>query len=111
MAPLNIVDTPYSDLTKLEDSIENKPNNQANKPNNFEKTNTVDPYDEVKLNEPIFLAPIRKWEKRMDFVTPIRWTNAILITTFHVVTVVWGFYTLFYEKQKPMWQSVIFGNY
>ncbi|XP_028032379.1 acyl-CoA Delta(11) desaturase-like [Bombyx mandarina] len=109
MAPLNIVDTPYSDLTKLEDSIENKPNNQANKPNNFEKTNTVDPYDEVKLNEPIFLAPIRKWERSMGFVTPIRWTNAILITTFHVVTVVWGFYTIFYEKQKPMWQSVIFG--
>ncbi|XP_021183628.3 acyl-CoA Delta(11) desaturase [Helicoverpa armigera] len=68
------------------------------------------PYDQM-LNpkEPKFLAPLRRLEKRMGFVTPIRWVNTIAITAFHIIGVLW-FLRFVYFIDKPFkWQTLIFG--
>ncbi|KAJ0175629.1 hypothetical protein K1T71_008788 [Dendrolimus kikuchii] len=66
------------------------------------------PYDEVLHKDSKFMAPIRKWEKSIGFVTPILWTNVILLSTFHVITVLWFLHDAV-TLQTPKWQTVLFG--
>ncbi|GBP22728.1 Delta(9)-fatty-acid desaturase fat-6 [Eumeta japonica] len=35
-------------------------------------------------HDPQFLTPIRRWEKRVGFVTPLRWVNVISILLYHL---------------------------
>ncbi|CAG4971562.1 unnamed protein product [Parnassius apollo] len=74
--------------------------------NNNTKDSCV--YDETRPMEPKFLAPLREWEKKMGFVTAIRWTNTISIIFYHIVTVVFGIYYLTLGL-IPKWQTFVFG--
>ncbi|XP_052756197.1 acyl-CoA Delta-9 desaturase-like [Galleria mellonella] len=58
-------------------------------------------------NESKFLRLLRAWEKRVGFVTPIRWIDCVLIILFHIVTMVWSIYTLIYNN-NIMWQTIMF---
>ncbi|GBP63271.1 hypothetical protein EVAR_89061_1 [Eumeta japonica] len=60
-------------------------------------------------NDPQFLAPIRRWEKRMGFVTPLRWVNVISILLYHLVTLVWFLYNAAMGLW-PKWQTWVFGK-
>lgn len=60
-------------------------------------------------NELKFLASIRQWERKMGFITPIRWTNAILISSFHIMAVITFLYT-FSSGMVPTWETVFFGK-
>ncbi|KAL4715516.1 hypothetical protein ACJJTC_009142 [Scirpophaga incertulas] len=60
-------------------------------------------------NEPFFMHPIRKWEKQMGFVTPIRWINLITITLFHFIAIVWISYMKLYRIDLLRWQTIAFG--
>ncbi|CAH2108161.1 unnamed protein product [Euphydryas editha] len=65
-------------------------------------------YDEVSSkSDSKFLMPIRRWEKRMGFVTPIVWTNVILITLFHVTFFLYPAFAIFHQG-FPKWQTVAF---
>lgn len=63
-----------------------------------------------RLPQPWFLKPVRAWEKRYGFVTPIRWTNTILITAFHLIVVGWVLKSLYFANYVK-WQTVIFGEF
>lgn len=65
-------------------------------------------YDEVLYNASQSMTPIRRWEKRMGFVTPILWKNVMFISAFHIVTVVWFLHDVL-TLQAPKWQTVLFG--
>ncbi|GBP22731.1 hypothetical protein EVAR_13521_1 [Eumeta japonica] len=46
-------------------------------------------YDEMlPKHDPQFLTPIRRWEKRVGFVTPLRWVNVTSILLYHLPGVV-----------------------
>ncbi|CAH2245037.1 acyl-CoA Delta(11) desaturase-like isoform X2 [Pararge aegeria] len=68
----------------------------------------VDYYDEaLPKNDPKFLAPVRRWEKRMGFLTPLRWINIIVISLFHIITVASTAY-IFIMGEGPKWQTNLF---
>ncbi|XP_034827237.1 acyl-CoA Delta-9 desaturase-like [Maniola hyperantus] len=69
----------------------------------------VDYYDEaLPKSDPKFLAPIRRWEKSMGFVTPIRWINTFLISFFHIITTVYAVNAFSQYGIVPVWQSWLF---
>lgn len=80
--------------------------------NNYVRENTkIDPYDVMlPKNDPPFMKPIRRWEKRVGFVTPLRWRNIFLISLFHIISLGWLLYELCLGS-FPKWQSVLFGKY
>lgn len=77
-----------------------------------ETQKNVSPYDEIlsKYREPMFMRPVRRWEKRMGFVTPVRWINTFIITAFHVSSVVWLLVNV-YNYNLPKLLTVIFGKF
>ncbi|XP_072938601.1 acyl-CoA Delta(11) desaturase-like [Epargyreus clarus] len=66
----------------------------------------ISPYYDETLSptDPKFLAGIRKWEKNKGFVTSIKWTSAVPILLFHIITIGWSSYTL-YNGILPKWQT------
>ncbi|VVC89934.1 unnamed protein product [Leptidea sinapis] len=58
-------------------------------------------------HEPRYMKPIRRWEKRVGFVTPIHWLNTILITAYHIVAVVWLFLH-FSDNCSFKWKTTLF---
>lgn len=74
-------------------------------------TDSLCAYDIVLngLSDPWFLQPIRAWEKRCGFVTPIRWLNTLLITAFHLLVLVWVSKTI-YDMKYVKWQTAVFGK-
>lgn len=72
----------------------------------------TDYYNEaLPKSDPIFITPLRRWEKQMGFVTPIRWTMVVTITLFHVITLVGFFYSIYIERRLPMWKTVYFATF
>ncbi|XP_068632669.1 acyl-CoA Delta-9 desaturase [Battus philenor] len=65
-------------------------------------------YEKVRPRETTYLALVREWEKKIGFVTPIRWTNAISITIFHLFTVIALFFYIS-SGQSPKWETLFFG--
>ncbi|XP_050685261.1 acyl-CoA Delta-9 desaturase-like isoform X1 [Leptidea sinapis] len=63
-------------------------------------------YVRCLTNDPKYLAPIRKLEMKLGFVTPIRWQNTILISLFHILV---SFYLLhfLYNGQRCLKQTLI----
>ncbi|XP_039751333.1 acyl-CoA Delta(11) desaturase-like [Pararge aegeria] len=71
----------------------------------------LDYYDEaLPKNDPKFLAPLRKWEKRMGFVTPLRWINIIGVLLFHLITLLYLLYQ-FVMGEWPTWQSYLLESF
>ncbi|XP_026500354.1 acyl-CoA Delta(11) desaturase [Vanessa tameamea] len=67
-----------------------------------------DYYDEaLPKNEFKLMAPIRRWEKRMGFVTPIRWTSSTIITLFHIVVVLYNLHAITLDG-APLWKTLMF---
>ncbi|XP_046962773.1 acyl-CoA Delta-9 desaturase-like [Vanessa cardui] len=67
-----------------------------------------DYYDEaLPKNEFKLMAPIRRWEKRMGFITPIRWTSSTIITIFHIVVVLYSLHSITLDG-APIWKTVLF---
>ncbi|GBP22729.1 Delta(9)-fatty-acid desaturase fat-7 [Eumeta japonica] len=65
-------------------------------------------FDEMlPKHDPQFLTPIRRWEKRMGFVTPLRWVNVTSILLYHLVTLVWFLYNAAMGLW-PKWQTWLF---
>lgn len=60
-------------------------------------------------NEPPVMAKVRRWERSMGFVTPLRWINLVAITLFHLITVAW-FGVHFYLGCLPQWRTVLFSK-
>lgn len=75
--------------------------------NNNTKESCV--YEETRPKEPKYLAPLREWEKRMGFVTAVRWTSAIPIIMFHLITVAAVIYYII-QGYIPKWQTFVFGK-
>jgi hypothetical protein len=74
--------------------------------------NHKSPYDEVlPKDDPAFMAPVRKWEKQLGFVTPIRWINSIAIVLFHFITVLVFVYLLIFHIERFRVKTVLFGKY
>lgn len=74
--------------------------------------NVSDYYNEaLPKSDPKFITPLRRWEKQMGFVTPIRWTMVITITLFHIITLIGFFYSILTEGRLPMWKTIYFGNF
>ncbi|CAH0750131.1 unnamed protein product [Diatraea saccharalis] len=67
---------------------------------NSQQYEQKDAYDRMlPKNEFRFMSPVRKWEKRIGFITPIRWINLITISLSHVIITAWFLHTLiFYPK-------------
>lgn len=117
MAPLPIPDDtlPQEAYTRAEclhcfkEHIETSTNNN----NNIEKCPKIDAYDVMlPKNDKKFMAPIRRWEKKMGFVTPLRWINIFMIGTLHIVGIFWfiGVYiTGYFTGVVPLWKTVFFG--
>lgn len=71
----------------------------------------LSPYDQMlSPKDPKFLAPIRKLEKSLGFVTPIRWFNTISISLFHIGAVLWMIRYIFLNKMPIKWQTTAFGK-
>lgn len=66
-------------------------------------------YEETRPKEPEYLFPLREWEKKMGFVTAIRWTSAIPIVIFHLITVLSIAYSIIIGN-IPKWQTFLFGT-
>ncbi|XP_045495244.1 acyl-CoA Delta(11) desaturase-like [Colias croceus] len=80
----------------------------VNYENEIQSLIKINHYDELlPKNDPQFLAPIRRWEKKMGFETPIQWINAILISIYHIIGVVWCT-VHFFSPYRCKWQSVLF---
>ncbi|XP_045447699.1 acyl-CoA Delta(11) desaturase-like [Melitaea cinxia] len=76
--------------------------------NNTHDASKVSFYDEVLSKaDPKFLIPIRRWEKRIGFVTPLVWKNILLITSFQVALFVYFTYAIF-RYGFPKWETVLF---
>lgn len=67
----------------------------------------VDAYDQRRSTESKFLSSIREWEKRVGFVTPLIWTNIIIITSLHIAAFYW-FARLVIFDRKAKWSTVVF---
>lgn len=67
-------------------------------------------YQALPKTDPKFLAPLRRLEKRMGFVTPIRWTMVLVLTLFHVFMGLGPIYYLLTGGKFPMWKTFLFGN-
>ncbi|CAH2245039.1 acyl-CoA Delta(11) desaturase-like [Pararge aegeria] len=79
--------------------------------NGFEPHKTIDYYDEaLPKNDPKFLAPVRRWEKRVGFLTPLRWINIIVISLFHIITLAYCVHLLL-SGALPKWQTVLFETF
>lgn len=76
------------------------------------KNVSLTPYDEAlnRTSESKFMKPIRDWERRMGFVTPILWVNAILILTFHLVTTLWYLNDIAHFVFAK-WLTIAFGKF
>lgn len=78
--------------------------------NNTHDVSKVSFYDEVLSKaDPKFLIPIRRWEKRIGFVTPLVWKNILLITSFQVALFVYFTYALL-RYGFPKWETVLFSK-
>lgn len=79
--------------------------------NNIENKDDVCPYEStLPKNESKFYSPLRNWEKKMGFVTSLRWNNVVAIILFHFVTCLWLLGATVMGV-LPKWQTVLFGNY
>lgn len=79
--------------------------------NNIENSDDVCPYERtLPKNESKFFSPLRNWEKKMGFVTSLRWINVVAIILFHVMTSLWLLGATIMGV-LPKWQTVLFGNY
>ncbi|KPI92671.1 Acyl-CoA desaturase 1 [Papilio xuthus] len=67
-------------------------------------------YEDTRPREPEYLAPLREWEKKMGFVTAIRWTSAIPIVIFHLITALSIVYSVIVGS-IPKWQTFLFGYF
>ncbi|XP_041984710.1 acyl-CoA Delta-9 desaturase-like [Aricia agestis] len=45
----------------------------------------------IPRNDPKFLAPVRRWEKRMGFVTAILWDHVFYLASLHAAGLIWPF--------------------
>ncbi|KOB69404.1 Acyl-CoA Delta(11) desaturase [Operophtera brumata] len=79
---------------------------------NDSKNQKITPYDEAlgRCKESKFMKPIRDWERRVGFVTPILWVNTIAIITLHLVTTLW-FLIDFSCFVFPKWQTIAFAKW
>ncbi|XP_060803855.1 acyl-CoA Delta(11) desaturase [Amyelois transitella] len=92
----------YCRKWKLDDTIKHHATNTRN------ISLSHSPYDDLlPKNEPKFMAIVRNWEKRIGFVTPIRWKDTVLIALLHIVAITWFSYTLCFIH-SPKWQSILF---
>lgn len=74
------------------------------------KSFQISPYDQMlSPHDPKFLAPIRRLEKSLGFVTPIRWFNTISISLMHIMATIWLFNYMFLNKRSLKWQTFLFG--
>lgn len=73
-------------------------------------TTNGDNYDiMLPKNESKPMERVRKWEKSLGFVTPLRWTNIVTITLLHLITVVW-FGAYLSRGWIPKWETVVFSK-
>lgn len=109
MAPDTIMETnfyPSYDTDRLHCNLKNREKGFIEKP-----TLQINPYDAVLRNDPKFLNPIRILEKKYGFVTPIRWMNTFLITTFHLLTVYLTIHIFFIQTERIKWPTIFFGKF
>ncbi|CAH0714307.1 unnamed protein product, partial [Brenthis ino] len=65
-------------------------------------------YQALPKTDPKFLAPLRRWEKQMGFVTPIRWTMVLTLALFHILMGLGPIYYLLTGGKFPMWKTFLF---
>ncbi|XP_026732720.1 acyl-CoA Delta(11) desaturase-like [Trichoplusia ni] len=116
MAPITFTETELIEPLHTNDFIEYKLTQPAKEKDEDTKANgkgyTLSSYEQMlNKHDPKFLAPVRAWERRMGFLTPIRWVNAISITLFHLVAVIWLFHYMFLSNKPFRWQTVSFGMF
>lgn len=114
MAPITFTETELEQPLHTTDYIQYKLHHPAKDTNETRanvKLYQTSPYDQMlSRDDPKFLAPIRRWEKSMGFVTPIRWVNTISITVLHVIAVIWLYNYLFFNRKPFKWQTFAFGK-
>ncbi|XP_026315890.1 acyl-CoA Delta(11) desaturase [Hyposmocoma kahamanoa] len=77
----------------------------------IDNNDDVCPYEStLPKNEPKFFSRLRNWEKKMGFVTSLRWENAVAIILFHVGTTVWLIVATAMGV-VPKWQTVLFETF
>ncbi|XP_038219537.1 (11Z)-hexadec-11-enoyl-CoA conjugase-like [Zerene cesonia] len=65
---------------------------EGRKPDDPERKNKEDFYDKLLPKESKLWAPIRRWEKRMGYLTPIIWFNVGFIFSLHAITIAYVYY-------------------
>ncbi|KAJ8730845.1 hypothetical protein PYW08_002258 [Mythimna loreyi] len=114
MAPIAFTETELEQPLHTTDFIRYKlhhPVKDTNETKGNVTLHQTSSYDQMlSRNDPKFLAPIRKWEKRMGFLTPIRWVNTILITMFHIMALLW-LYRYAFVTNAFKWPTFIFGYF
>lgn len=108
-----ISDHEYATYSKCRHCNEDHGHHETNDNNNVVKCHKISAYDiMLPKNERKYMAPIRKWEKSMGFITPLRWINIILITSLHVIAVssfLYVYTTGLYTGNFPGWRTVLYG--
>ena len=114
MAPITFTETELEQPLHTTDYIQYKLHHPAKDTSEItcnEKPKEISTYDQMlSQNDPKFLAPIRKLEKSMGFLTPIRWANTISITALHILAVIWFINYVFLSNKPIKWQTLIFGK-
>lgn len=115
MAPITFTETELESPKRTKDWIENSTislTHRAKESTKNESCSTklqTDSYDKMLRPEPSFLKPIRRLEKRMGFVTPLRWTNIVAIFSIHFLALAWAIHFLALGKTVKL-STVLFGK-
>ncbi|CAB3223637.1 unnamed protein product [Arctia plantaginis] len=116
MAPISFTETELESPMHTKEWIENSTislTHRAKESNKNECSGTglhIDNYDKMLRPEPSFLKPIRRLEKQMGFVTPLRWTNIIAIFGIHILAVTWGIHFMAVGNTVKL-STVLFGYF
>lgn len=94
------------------ENLETKHHEEDIIPNtNIEPIAKLPIYDQLlSKDENRLLTYLRGWERRMGFITPLKWTNIIFIALLHIISLVWFAYNLS-QGYLPKWQTVAFCKY